>query len=176
MKPRVDESTHHPQRLTHKPVGQRQHSWVVMVRSQGQALTCNLARLNMLPAHRVREVNTPEHRHPLGWIGAIAQQVTSVRENTQGLRRGISLGCRQRWPEGQVKVELLAGALKRWCLGLCQLYPLPEMLDGLGVRGAVEREMTCLEPVIDRGLKKSAFCEMVGHDFRLARHDVGKPV
>src|SRR5262249_39971715 len=49
------------------------------------------------------------------------------------------------------------------------------MLDGLRVRRAAQCEMASLEPVIDRGINKAGFGEMVRHDFRLARDDVGKP-
>src|SRR5260221_1000928 len=36
--------------------------------------------------------------------------------------------------------------------------------------------MSSLEPVIDGGFNKAGFREVVCHDFRLARHDVGKPL
>src|SRR6266850_8492428 len=34
--------------------------------------------------------------------------------------------------------------------------------------------MTSLEPVIDGGIHKAGLREVVRHDFRLARHDIGK--
>src|SRR5262245_52684943 len=50
------------------------------------------------------------------------------------------------------------------------------MLDGLGVCRTTEREISSLEPIIHGGIHKTGFREVLRHDFRLARHDVGKPL
>src|SRR5262249_60294923 len=46
----------------------------------------------------------------------------------------------------------------------------------LGVGTAAERAMARLEPIIDAGTGEPGLREMVRHDFRLARSDVGKPL
>src|SRR6266436_8846939 len=48
------------------------------------------------------------------------------------------------------------------------------MLDGLGIGRAAQRKMARLEPVFDGRVNEAGLREVVRHDFRLARHDVGK--
>src|SRR6516225_7807035 len=50
------------------------------------------------------------------------------------------------------------------------------MVQRLGIGRASGCLLSSLKPVIDGGLNKAGFCEMVRRDFRLVRHDVGKPL
>ena len=98
-----------------------------------------------------------------------------MRENPQCFRCGVALGGCHGWAERQEKIEFCPNSLGRRSLGLRQLYSLSEVFDGLCVRGAAEREVTSLEPVIDSRFHKAGFGEVMCHDFRLACHAADKP-
>src|SRR4029077_7902932 len=117
-----------------------------MLCGQRQAPICDFARGDILRPREMSEVDTPEDRHVFRRGATIAQQVAGAGENSQGFRRGIALGCRHRWPEGQVKIEFFAEPLARWGLRLRQLDPLSKMLDVFSVRRPAEGEVSNFVP------------------------------
>src|SRR6516165_2414350 len=147
---------------------------MLMLGGQRETSPCHRQRGDMFRTHAVSQVGSPKHGHLLRQSASLAEQLTGVRENPQRFGRSVPLGCRHRRPKRQVKIQLFANLFGRGSKRLRQFYPLSKMFYGFGIRRAAECEMTSLEPVMGGTISEASFREMARHDFRLARHEVGK--